>query len=456
MLTFNTIATLRNFPHNTIATNESCNLLGYNFLNDGGGGFFYYDNSNIETDNGGSIIKPNSLLISDSGRWVRQFQIDDAVNVNWFGVFPNNTDSSVQLTKLIDYYKYSAFRFGIKVLFPKPSSPNNQAYVLKNITVNSGFTFSANQSPVTNLYADCPVLIRPASGAATIFSFATDSRNATLENLFIIGNDIDDNLVTSLTAAVKFEGNFNTLKNNNIILCAKHAVLCNNNNVNNPNMVGCRIENNNLQGLKNSALSYPSYLGTLHIIKMGDSYLINNEIGSNSNVSYGTFKNLSRFATAMYADILSTSVINGNIFENADIGVYWTNSVYNSCSGNRYEYNGGGGLYLVNTSLSTFNGERFTNNAMVRANPSVAQYDDLTIDANSSNNTFIATVFANVNPGPSPFGKAPRYHITNFRDCTGAYQIRFVAPYCYLDVLNPTNCINQTSAGWKLPKLFAT
>ena len=195
-------------------------------------------------------------------------------------------------------------------------------------------------------------------------------------------------------------------------------------------------------------------IGTLHIINMGDSYIINNEIGSNSGYT-GSLKNPSRYATTMYANTLSTSVINGNIFENADIGVYWINSVYNACSGNRYEYNNGGGLSMNNVSLCTFTGERFTNNAMVRTNPSIPIYDDLTINAYCGDNTFVATVFANIIPANNTnpyFGLAPRYHISNFR-VNDAYLNRFLAPYFYLDQIHYLNCINQVLPAIP-PKIF--
>lgn len=129
MLTFDSIAALKAYP-NEIPFNESCNLLGYYQPTDGGGGFFYYNSFTAETDNGGSIIKPNN--VSGNGRWVRQFQSDGPVNVNWFGVFPNNIDSSTQLIKLIDYYKNSQTPLkGVKVFFPQAVYPNNGAYVLK-------------------------------------------------------------------------------------------------------------------------------------------------------------------------------------------------------------------------------------------------------------------------------------------------------------------------------------
>jgi hypothetical protein len=192
MLTFDSIAALKAYP-NAIAFNESCNLLGYYQPTDGGGGFFYYNSFTAEIDNGGSIIKPNN--VSGNGRWVRQFQSDSPVNVNWFGVFPNNIDSSTQLIKLIDYYKNSANRKGVKVLFPKANYPYSGAYVLKNIPVYSGFTFSANQNPTNNVYATCPVLIKPASNAVNIFSFENNCENASIENLYIDGRDINDVLL---------------------------------------------------------------------------------------------------------------------------------------------------------------------------------------------------------------------------------------------------------------------
>ena len=58
-------------------------LLGYYTPADGGGGNFYWDASSAEAENGGTVIKPNSVLPSVPGRW-RRVQ-SSPLNVRWFG-----------------------------------------------------------------------------------------------------------------------------------------------------------------------------------------------------------------------------------------------------------------------------------------------------------------------------------------------------------------------------------
>lgn len=54
---------------------------GYYAKGDLGGGLFYWDAASTATDNGGTVIRPNSLPAS--GRWLRIY--DGAVSVKWFG-----------------------------------------------------------------------------------------------------------------------------------------------------------------------------------------------------------------------------------------------------------------------------------------------------------------------------------------------------------------------------------
>jgi Endopolygalacturonase len=57
-------------------------VAGYYTTGDGGGGLFYWDSASGETDNGGTIIRPNSN--PTLGRWKRTFT-DNNFNVKWFG-----------------------------------------------------------------------------------------------------------------------------------------------------------------------------------------------------------------------------------------------------------------------------------------------------------------------------------------------------------------------------------
>jgi len=78
MISLDSIADLKNY---SISTNESVNVLGYYYKNDGGGGIFYFNSSLNLTPNGGTIFQSN---LSSTGRWIRT-NLDLSVNARWFG-----------------------------------------------------------------------------------------------------------------------------------------------------------------------------------------------------------------------------------------------------------------------------------------------------------------------------------------------------------------------------------
>lgn len=78
---------------------SNVNVLGYYSSGDGGGGEFYWDNSSIETDNGGTIIKVTALT---TGRWKRIY--GEVINVLWFGAKgDDSTDNTTIFQTAINY-----------------------------------------------------------------------------------------------------------------------------------------------------------------------------------------------------------------------------------------------------------------------------------------------------------------------------------------------------------------
>lgn len=84
----------------SLDANTAVNLLGYTDPGDGGGGTLYWDASSTETDNGGTIFKPDSLGVSDPGRWKRPDT--GVIHIKEFGAAVDGTtdDSSFIKTAL--------------------------------------------------------------------------------------------------------------------------------------------------------------------------------------------------------------------------------------------------------------------------------------------------------------------------------------------------------------------
>jgi len=398
---------------------------GYASSNDGGGGNFIWRIAGYTSavDNTGTIIVP-TITNPTGGRWIRDIDGTE-INVKWFGMLGLNGNYTAHMNLLINAFKGTAEEGqGIKVVFPKGK------YQLANIPVYSGFTFIAEQSARNNVIAFVPVLIQPTEAATSVFEFFGETQNASLENLYINGN-----AYTALFAAVKFNGNFNSLIGNNIINCYRHAVY---------GAVGVsRIENNNLHGLKGTNLDYGTdnsvnrgFIGAVHFTSFVDGWIINNEIGGTS--TYTAFKNANRKGVTFFANELNASVINGNIFENGDIVAYIMNGGFNSFTGNRYELSASTGLEIYNFFQNVFTGERFTSNSLQQT----GRYDDLVINSNCSNNSFLSPVFTKMtNSGLNALGLdniKVRYNITNLAAGTGMWKNTFVTPYfSNISPLNP-------------------
>lgn len=90
------IATLRN---NTGNAASLATVLGYYAKGDQGGGQFYYDITSVVGDNGGTIIKPNT--VSGAGRWIRIIT-NGIYNLREFGGKPDQTNDCSAIFNIID------------------------------------------------------------------------------------------------------------------------------------------------------------------------------------------------------------------------------------------------------------------------------------------------------------------------------------------------------------------
>lgn len=424
MQVINNIQALRGVIGNN--DGDVCYVTDYIGNNDGGGGHFVWRIAGFTTatDNGGTIIVPGGANPTN-GRWVRNIE-GTTINVRWFGILGRETDAnySDQLNNLINTYKQKPAEWigGVRIMFPRGY------YRFRNIKIPSGFTLVGEQTARHNWTPNAPLIIRPAMGSSgtedCIFEFEKNAtENASLENLYIDG-DSQNPQGAGLKAAVIFNGKFCSLINNNIVNCAKHAVF------GSPGV--SRIENNNLHGLKaatgygNDSSTDRGFLGSLHLQSFVDGWIINNEIGATS--TYLDFKDPNRKGVAVFIKGMEASVVSGNIFENGDLAAFFMDGGFNYLSGNRYELSMSTGLELFNMFQCNFHGERFTNNSL----KTVGRYDDLVVNQNCANNTFISPTFTKTyNPGLADLhidGKV-RYNITNYGNNSGVWKNIFISPY---------------------------
>ena len=75
------VATIADLKNIVGMSNQKVSTLGYYSIGDGGANNFYYNSSSVDTDNGGTIIKPSS--ISGAGRWLAVNP--DVCNIKQFG-----------------------------------------------------------------------------------------------------------------------------------------------------------------------------------------------------------------------------------------------------------------------------------------------------------------------------------------------------------------------------------
>lgn len=121
------IEELRAADVNNYADGESVWVSGYYSPNDGGGGIYIYDADSSASDDGGSVIAPNSGI----GRFVATFC--GAINVKRFGAVGDNiTDDTVAIIAALAYIKNS----GGGVLY----TPKGIYVISAGLTITQSYT----------------------------------------------------------------------------------------------------------------------------------------------------------------------------------------------------------------------------------------------------------------------------------------------------------------------------
>ena len=142
---------------------------GYYTKGDGafGSHVFEWDATSTEADNGGTIIKLNSVT---TGRY--KLKYDGAVNVKWFGAKSDGSDSSSILQKVINDFDVlfidSSYRIGT------------------SITISSNKSIIGINPEVSEIY--CNDGFMTADGGNSLLILATNSSNITIENITLNGN----------------------------------------------------------------------------------------------------------------------------------------------------------------------------------------------------------------------------------------------------------------------------
>jgi hypothetical protein len=116
----NTMEALQAINTSNIADCSPAILDGFVAANDGGGGMFVWRATSTEKENGGTVVRPNSIRGQNPGRWVRLY--DGAINVRWFGAGLGAADDAPFVQQAIETAIHvgvpGSNSFGSTVYFP--------------------------------------------------------------------------------------------------------------------------------------------------------------------------------------------------------------------------------------------------------------------------------------------------------------------------------------------------
>jgi hypothetical protein len=373
---------------------------------------------------------PDGVIHIQIGTKYYKRQYTGLVNVKWFGAVGDGlTDDSAAVQSSIE-----AFRgVGASILFPEGT------FMIKDIQWPAAISIVSLQLARDNFLSNVQSKITAAPGATYIFEFEDDAKNCLMNGLFIDG---DYNTNPNLTAAIRWAGTFNKIINCNVTRCAQYAIKS--------KCGGMVLQDNNIQGWFGAAptdwTGDNDFRGAFHAEAMGDSYVLNNEIGAGLPYFTPTVTPRDpihgRIVAMSLGNIFGgTSVISGNLFENGDRAVAIGNSLYCNFNNNRYELSAMGGLYIYGPmQFASFSQERFADNSLSED----GAFDDITIATGAAGNiALISPTFESLVNGSIPNSNFKvKYHISNY----GSTLINLITPV--IDPIYSVNgLINLTDVG---------
>jgi parallel beta-helix repeat protein len=159
------------------AATWSMEVDGYYAAGDGGGGpIRYWDATSLAADNGGSVIRPTSILVGSPGRWIWMHR--GPVSIAWFGT-KNDViafDSSSAFQAAIDYCRSATSLASVFV-------PDDYlVYVAFPLTVYSTMTIFGNRFGGSKVVA--------SAAMSAIFTSAATVTRLRIKNILISGNSL--------------------------------------------------------------------------------------------------------------------------------------------------------------------------------------------------------------------------------------------------------------------------
>lgn len=141
---------------NNVYDGIHANVLGYYEIGDGGGGSFYYDATATDTDNGGTIIVPNS----GTGRWFRLNA--DTVSAKQFGAKGDGvTDDTTFLQNMFDSdarsfeFEFGSYNVTSEVLVTKSVTINgNNSSIINTSSTGYGLRFTGSTTELSQPLTD--------------------------------------------------------------------------------------------------------------------------------------------------------------------------------------------------------------------------------------------------------------------------------------------------------------